>query len=276
MDWRLVGALSSLGGSLCLVGFGAYAVMTTNSAQPRRIAPLAALVSERSRANVSLVNVEGSAAVSSPFAASASGRPPLPALVPAVADVPSPFANTVAPAPPVGDSEVDGRSDTGRTSAGSAKSNAVVAPLHQRHVRRDDVVVSSLTPADGGRHSDQPRPVVEVKKSFVPEIHAAVPMARYSGVLTSAEIARIKHSLRLTPDQEPSWPPVAAALAEMGRQQIAQIRQGQEPRISPEVWPPQRLFSIAGPFIQVLRPEQKEQVRRLCRSMGFESVASLM
>jgi len=67
-----------------------------------------------------------------------------------------------------------------------------------------------------------------------------------------------------------------AALAEMGRQQILLIRHGQEPRISPNDWPPQRLYSIAGPLLMSLRPDQKDQVRRLCRSLGFEQVASLL
>jgi hypothetical protein len=95
-------------------------------------------------------------------------------------------------------------------------------------------------------------------------------------VLTSAEIGRIKHNLRLTPDQEPAWPSVQAALAEIGRQQIALIRQGQEPRISPSEWPPGRLYAVAGPLLRTLRPDQKETVRRLCRSLGFDNVASML
>jgi len=110
----------------------------------------------------------------------------------------------------------------------------------------------------------------------VPELHTALPTTHYRGVLTSAEIGRIKHNLRLTPDQEPAWPSVQAALAEIGRQQIALIRQGQEPRISPSDWPPGRLYAVAGPLLRTLRPDQKETVRRLCRSLGFDSVASML
>lgn len=62
----------------------------------------------------------------------------------------------------------------------------------------------------------------------------------------------------------------------MGRQQIALLRQGQEPRISQSEWPPGRLYSVAGPLLQVLRPDQKETVRRLCRSLGFEAIASMI
>jgi hypothetical protein len=110
----------------------------------------------------------------------------------------------------------------------------------------------------------------------VPELHTALPTTHYRGVLTSAEIARIKHNMRLTLDQERVWLPVEAALAEMGRQQIALLRHGQEPRISPNDWPPGRLYSVAGPLLQTLRPDQKEAVRRLCHSLGFESVASML
>jgi hypothetical protein len=119
--------------------------------------------------------------------------------------------------------------------------------------------------------------MVEVRKSsVVPELHTALPTARYHGVLTSGEIARIKYSLRLTPDQERAWPSVEGALAEMGRQQMALIRHGQEPRISQSDWPPGRLYAAAGPLLQTLRQDQKETVRRLCRSLGFESVASML
>ena len=50
-----------------------------------------------------------------------------------------------------------------------------------------------------------------------------------NGVLTPGEIARIKSQLRLTPDQEPLWPPVQGALSEMGRQQMALAMRGQKP-----------------------------------------------
>jgi hypothetical protein len=128
-----------------------------------------------------------------------------------------------------------------------------------------------------GPHGAGPRPVVEMKKnSVVPELHTAVPTSRYRGVLTSAEIVRVKSRLRLTPDQERAWPPVEVALAEMGRQQIALVQRGQEPRISQSDWPPGRLYALAGPLLQSLRPDQKETVRRLCRSLGFVGVASLI
>jgi hypothetical protein len=137
---------------------------------------------------------------------------------------------------------------------------------------------AAVTPNDGVLPAERPaRPLVEAKRpSVVPELRTALPASHYRGVLTSSEIARIRHNLRLTPEQEPAWPRVEAALAEMGRQQMALIRQGQEPRISPNDWPPSRLYAAAGPLLQTLRPDQKETVRKVCRSLGFESVASML
>ena len=111
---------------------------------------------------------------------------------------------------------------------------------------------------------------------MVPEIQTAPPAPHYRGVLTTAEISRIRHNLRLTPDQEPAWPRVEAALSEMGRQQLTLIRQGKEPRISADDWPAGRLYSLAGPLLQSLRPDQKDVVRKLCRTLGFENVASML
>lgn len=252
MDWRLTAAVSAAGGSLCFVAFGAYVVFTHNPAPQRAAAPAPMLLSEyRSPAvtTPSLMSVQpatpslfaptvfGSAA--SPFAPEGDAAPP------------------AFPAPPL---------VTDRT--GAASSHSAAAPGH----------TAALTPFDAApQREPPPRPAVEVKKSsVVPELHTALPSARYRGVLTSAEIVRLKSRLRLTPEQERAWPPVEAALAELGRQQIVLIHRGQEPRISPSDWPPGRLYAIAGPLLQTLRPDQKETVRRLCRSLGFEGVASMI
>jgi hypothetical protein len=198
---------------------------------------------------------------------------------------PSPFAPNYAlpPEPPVTPTTVGVGSSP--PALDLARPQEPPKPSLVRHeVKREHVAaptgpkLASLTPGDvAPRHEPPPRPVVEVKKpTIMPEIHAAPPAARYQGVLTSTEVARIHRDLRLTPEQESRWPPVQAALGEMGRQQIQLIRQGQEPRISPNDWPPQRLYSVAGPLLMTLRPDQKDQVRRLCRSLGFEAVASML
>jgi hypothetical protein len=309
MDWRLIAALSSAGGSFCLVAVGVYVVLTSGPSQPHPYAPPPSLLSVGKPGNAvpTVASLTPNPAVAPGQAA--SGRPgsgparptavtPSVPSTPVAAPSPSPFApspvatpdfvspfapNYALPPEPV--VTPVNTAPGGNPTLDLARPQEPPKPsvLRKEPPKREHPVpagpkMASLTPGDvAPRHEPPPRPVVEVKRpTIVPEIHAAPPAARYQGVLTSAEIARIHRDLRLSPDQEPRWPPVQAALSEMGHQQILLIRQGQEPRISPNEWPPQRLYSIAGPLLMTLRPDQKDQVRRLCRSLGFEQVASLL
>jgi hypothetical protein len=95
---------------------------------------------------------------------------------------------------------------------------------------------------------------------------------RYEGVLTLPEISRIKASMRLTPQQEPHWRPVEAIMRDIGRQQTAQISSGHPPEVDSAT--AERLIQAAQPLLATLRPDQKEQIRKLARQMGYESVAS--
>jgi hypothetical protein len=97
-----------------------------------------------------------------------------------------------------------------------------------------------------------------------------------NGLLNDAQIDGIESRLRLTPQQAERWPPVAAALRDIGRRYFQPRRphQGGAPRIdvnSPEV---QRLIEAAVPLIQQLSDEQKREVRQLVRIIGLETVAS--
>jgi hypothetical protein len=278
MDWRLIAAVSAAAGSFCFVAVGAYVVLSHSPAPQQTFAPAPMLLSEYrfpAATTPSLV----------------SAQPASPSLFAPSLFAPSPFGPS--PFAPQG-SSVSAAVTSGVAAAGSlgASATSVNAPRvagdsnksahgHSeptREPRTAGYKTAALTPYDAApRPEPPPRPMVEIRKSSVaPELHTALPTSRYRGVLTSAEIARIKYSLRLGPDQERAWPPVEAALAEMGRQQMALIRRGQEPRISPNDWPPGRLYAAAGPLLQTLRPDQKETVRRLCRSLGFESVASML
>ena len=243
MDWRLIAAISGAAGSFCFVAAGAYVVFS-HDPTPRRTATPAPLLPSQYR-----------------FAVSTT--PSLMSVPPAT---PSPFGpDPSAQSPFV---------PQGRAAPPSSYPPPLAAEGEGVRIATSAPAVNAVRP---GPHGAGPRPVVETKKnSVVPELHTAVPTSRYRGVLTSAEIVRVKSSLRLTPDQERAWPPVEVALAEMGRQQIALIQRGQEPRISQSDWPPGRLYALAGPLLQSLRPDQKETVRRLCRSLGFEGVASLI
>jgi hypothetical protein len=240
MDWRLIAAISGAAGSFCFVAVGAYVVVTHDPAPQRTAAAAPLLLSDYRfpvKTTPSLMSVQP--ATASPFAPDPSAQSPF---------VPQ---DIVASAPAI-------TAPQGPHGAGSK--------------------TTDHAPFNAARRPEPPvQPVVEVKKnSVVPELHTALPTSRYRGVLTSTEIVRVKSSLRLTPDQERAWPPVEAALAEMGRQQIALIRRGQEPRIASSDWPPGRLYAVAGPLLQSLRPDQKEAVRKLCRSLGFEGVASMI
>ena len=98
-----------------------------------------------------------------------------------------------------------------------------------------------------------------------------------TGVLTNGEIVQLRRSLRLTPEQEPYWPSVEALLREIGGQQIALMRAGGKPE---DVFNTRgittRLYWAAGPLLSRLREDQKAEVRKRARLMGFASVASMI
>jgi hypothetical protein len=97
---------------------------------------------------------------------------------------------------------------------------------------------------------------------------------RFDGVLTAGEIARFKRALRLSPDQQPHWPPVEAVLQDIGRRQTAQVISGRKAEVDSGSL--QRLYTAAQPLLAIMRPDQKEQVRKLARSLGFGSYASMI
>jgi len=274
MDWRLIAAVSAAAGSFCFVAVGAYVVLSHSPAPQQTFASAPMLLSENRfpvAATPSLLSSQPASPslfapglfAPSPFAPQGSSVST--AVTSGVAAAPGSLGASAASVNPPPVAEDFNKSSQGRSE-----------PKHEP--RAVGYKTAALTPYDAAPRPEPPlRPMVEVRKSSVaPELHTALPTSHYRGVLTSAEIARVKYSLRLSPDQERAWPSVEAALAEMGRQQIALIRHGQEPRISPSEWPPGRLYAAAGPLVQTLRPDQKETVRRLCRSLGFESVASML
>jgi hypothetical protein len=89
-----------------------------------------------------------------------------------------------------------------------------------------------------------------------------------------AEIARVRSSLRLAPEQVPLWAPVEAELRQIGKLQMAQVNSGRKPEVPQASI--ERLYYAARPLLGVMRPDQKERVRSLARSMGYGSVASMI
>jgi hypothetical protein len=281
MDWRLIAAVVAAAGSCGLVAVGARAVLTAGPAPPQKMASAPALTFDYRFPVAAAPSLTG-AAPSFPTQTSPDEASPGQA---------SPGQASPSQAPRSPFAALDESTPSGSVFASGARGRVdgspplivppLVAdkPLHARpEPRAGGYKTAALRPGNDVLPPEPAaRPLVEAKRpSVVPELHTALPAAHYRGVLTSTEIARIKHNLRLTPEQEPAWPRVEAALAEMGRQQVALIRDGQEPRVSQNDWPPGRLYAVAGPLLQILRPDQKETVRRLCRSLGFDSVASML
>jgi hypothetical protein len=81
-------------------------------------------------------------------------------------------------------------------------------------------------------------------------------------------------SLRLTREQEAFWPPVEQALRELGAEQEALHRAGQDPKDAFGVGAGMRIYSVARPLLDVLTEDQKAQVRARARALGFGAIAS--
>jgi hypothetical protein len=262
MDWRLIAALSSFGGSLCLVAVVAFPFLNANfgakPAQPKKPPTTIAFPQQATLSQ-------------QPSSAAPAAHKPAPSK-PAAASRPSPTEYNPLISPVIEQREaaytqvsLNVASDPGvqtyqSPAAQIATANANTAiPYVEPETPKLTAPPVAKAPAAGPRVAP-PAPQVE----------------QYQGVLTEAQITRIRYSLRLTPEQVLLWPPVHSMLSEMGHQQIAQIKAGQKPTLQAADWPPQKLYGAAGPLLNALRPDQKEQVRSLCRSLGFQMVASMI
>lgn len=99
---------------------------------------------------------------------------------------------------------------------------------------------------------------------------------------TSIDVARIKSVLRLTPEQEPYWPPVEAALRSLARRP-AQGDEGLVRRISRRVVSVvldsaaiQRLAVAARPLIARLDATQMQAAHGLAQEMGLGPVVAAL
>ncbi len=107
------------------------------------------------------------------------------------------------------------------------------------------------------------------------------PAAQFEGVVSYAQIARLKSELKLTPDQEPLWVAVEMAFREIGQQQFEGGSQGlvqsiktRAASIGLNVQALRRLAEAAYPLIKTLNDEQKQSAISFARSAGLESVAA--
>jgi hypothetical protein len=99
------------------------------------------------------------------------------------------------------------------------------------------------------------------------------------GAAASIDVVRIKSVLRLTPGQEPYWPPVENALRNLARQQAAGEPDGLVRRISRRVISVvlnsaavERLAVAARPLVGVLTQEQMRAASGLAQEMGLGPV----
>jgi hypothetical protein len=99
----------------------------------------------------------------------------------------------------------------------------------------------------------------------------------------SINIARIKSVLKLTPEQEPYWGPVEAALRDVARQQTQPETGGLVHRISHRVVSVvlnaaavQRLAAAARPLLATLDAEQMRAAHGLAQEMGLGPVVAAL
>jgi len=186
---------------------------------------------------------------------------------------------------------------------------AVVAksPISNRDAKGDRLAMVTLAPAE------VPQPTAATKTTLrqayayapaepeitkAPAVAAAEPVVPKSKILAKSEpapaplkpevqkaysllsdtqIAGIKDRLRLSSSQEYYWPAVETALRAVARK-VHTARQGAAKpgavAIDPDSDEVQQLKSAAMPLLWQLRDDQKDEVRRLARTIGLDKVAA--
>lgn len=136
--------------------------------------------------------------------------------------------------------------------------------------REKERVTASLQPDDAEKN-DQPIVARPAPKKPKDKPHVAVHDRR---VMTAGKIVSLRRTLRLLPDQVAHWRPVEVVLREIGREQVAQLRRGGKPEVGTGLM--MRLYYAAQPLLGTLRPDQKERIRAMARSLGYGNVASML
>jgi hypothetical protein len=172
---------------------------------------------------------------------------------------------------------------------------------------RKNHISTAIRPADGEIAGYPPvtslerRGLFEMKKTIFAGVLALAAITVLSGNsgaiaddltgITAAQprqsatvnIARVKHVLMLTPEQEVYWPPVEAALRALARRQAAAEPTGLVRRISHRVVSIvldgaaiRRLVAAARPLIATLRDDQKQMALGLAQEMGLGPVLAAL
>ena len=171
-------------------------------------------------------------------------------------------------------------------AAGPASDTMALAeaePVSVEPVQPESGVTAKSSPADVTKVASlalpPPLPPEKPKRLLPPPPAApSAPPAPAAGLLDDSQIAGLRGRLRLTSEQAEYWPAVEAALRDVARTQLHGLRrkiaQGGHIAIdinTPEV---QKLIWAAMPLLARLREDQKREVRKIARVMGFEQIAS--
>jgi hypothetical protein len=97
-----------------------------------------------------------------------------------------------------------------------------------------------------------------------------------SSFFNEAQLASIKTRLKLTPSQQPYWPPLESALRAIQWHRSADKsgHNTQAKSLDLDGEEVQRLRVAASPLVMTLRADQKDEVRTLLQLMGLEQLAS--
>jgi hypothetical protein len=253
MDWLLIGAIAGVAASATALGVGAVVLLRSAPEEARKSPPPPVLLSSRRPEATAppdlyiFSNSPRAAAVAAPAPVPARERTPISyELFPTNVDAEATPA-LATPAPPR------------------------IAPIVARPTAPPETKKPATVFSLAAKTPAPPKPQVEAAPASA---QPKLVDRRYEGVFTPAEIARLKSSLRLTPDQEPLWRPLEAELRKVGKQQMAAVDGGGKPDIPRSAYDP--LYRAGMPLLQSLRPDQKERVRILARKMGYGAVASMI
>jgi hypothetical protein len=259
MDWPLIGAMSGLSASVLVLGVGAAAILRSGPDEVRKSPPPAPVLLSSSRPIEPAAPPAPVLQVYAGSAGATNGSAPVERQRPAPVYELFPASTTASAAPAVAEL---------RPAPQEYKSR-IVAPVVAKPAPepKKPATAYALATANPAAPKPQVNPEARVEPPKIVD-------HRYDGVLTMAEIAKVKARLRLSPDQEPLWRPVEVELRKVGRMQMALIDAGKKPDVPQSALQP--LGQAAMPLFQTLRPDQKEQVRVLARKMGYGNVASMI
>lgn len=162
------------------------------------------------------------------------------------------------------------------TAAAAAEPSNPTKPVRLAYAT-DELPVAVIPEAASPEPSAAPKatsklpPVIATAPAHRPKPKPAAKEA----LLSDGQIAKIKTRLNLSSSQEYYWPSVEQALRAIGRKLDANshTRDGGTPMIDPDSTEVQQLKFAAMPLLFQLREDQKQEVRKLARTMGLEQVA---